>query len=99
MISCYLGVTEPAMFGINLKICLSICCGHDWFSNGRNVLPLLMGVRATSIGVGGLPGIFIYCATILLAVFLVAMVIAIIVPMGLTYIFRKKGIFNKSRSS
>ena len=54
----------------------------------------LMGVRATSIGVGGLPGILSIVPQYYLP-FLGAMVIAIIVPMGLTYIFRKKGIFNK----
>ena len=56
MISCYLGVTEPSDVWDQLKICLSICCGHDWFSNG-GMFATLMGVRATSIGVGGLPGI------------------------------------------
>ena len=56
MISAYLGVTEPAMFGINLKyiypfVAAMIGSGFaGMFSN-------IMGVRANSIGVGGLPGI------------------------------------------
>lgn len=55
-ISCYLGVTEPALFGINLKYGFPIICGMigssiaAMFSDG-------FGISAVSIGVGGLPGI------------------------------------------
>ncbi|MEM5199303.1 PTS transporter subunit EIIC, partial [Enterococcus faecium] len=93
MISCYLGVTEPAMFGINLKYVYPFVAGMIG-SAMAGMFATLMGVRATSIGVGGLPGILSIVPQYYLP-FLVAMVIAIIVPMGLTYIFRKKGIFNK----
>ncbi|KAF1300846.1 PTS system trehalose-specific EIIBC component [Enterococcus sp. JM9B] len=95
-ISCYLGVTEPAMFGINLKyvypfIAAMIGSGlAGMFSN-------LMGVRANAIGVGGLPGILAINFNIGgggLA-FLVAMLIAIVVPFILTIVFRRQGIFNK----
>ena len=88
MISCYLGVTEPAMFGINLKYVYPFVAGMIG-SAMAGMFATLMGVRATSIGVGGsiVPQYYLP--------FLGAMVIAIIVPMGLTYIFRKKGIFNK----
>lgn len=55
-ISCYLGVTEPALFGINLKSGFPIICGMigssiaAMFSDG-------FGISAVSIDVGGLPGI------------------------------------------
>ena len=67
MISCYLGVTEPAMFGINLKYVYPFVAGMIG-SAMAGMFATLMGVRATSIGVGGLPGI-LSIATILLAVF------------------------------
>ncbi|EGO9184145.1 PTS trehalose transporter subunit IIBC [Enterococcus faecalis] len=93
MISCYLGVTEPAMFGINLKYVYPFVAGMIGLAMA-GMFATLMGVRATSIGVGGLPGILSIVPQYYLP-FLGAMAIAIIVPMGLTYIFRKKGIFNK----
>ena len=98
-ISAYLGVTEPAMFGINLKyvypfVAAMIGSGFaGMFSN-------IMGVRANAIGVGGLPGI--------LAIngkegggwlaFAAAMAIAIVVPFFLTILFEKQGIFNKNQA-
>lgn len=95
-ISCYLGVTEPAMFGINLKyvypfVAAMIGSGiAGMFSN-------LMGVRANAIGVGGLPGILAISPTEgggWLA-FTFAMLLAIVVPFILTVVFQRQGIFNK----
>ncbi|MDN6607774.1 MAG: PTS system trehalose-specific EIIBC component [Tetragenococcus halophilus] len=96
MISCYLGVTEPAMFGINLKyiypfVAAMIGSGFAGLFNN------FMDVRANSIGVGGLPGILVINSQIgggYLA-FAISMVIAIVIPFILTVIFRKRGIFNK----
>lgn len=97
MISAYLGVTEPAMFGINLKyiypfVAAMIGSGFaGMFSN-------LMGVRANAIGVGGLPGLLAINGTEgggWLA-FTIAMVIAVVVPIFLTVFFEKQGIFNKT---
>src|SRR5699024_6118144 len=56
MISCYLGVTEPAMFGINIKY------GYPFIaamigSAVSGMLSTTLNVTANSIGVGGLPGI------------------------------------------
>lgn len=95
-ISCYLGVTEPAMFGINLKYVypfVAAMIGSGIASMFNN----LMGVRANAIGVGELPGILAINATEgggLLA-FGMAMLIAIVVPFILTIVFRRQGIFNK----
>jgi len=96
MISCYLGVTEPAMFGINLKyiypfVAAMIGSGFAGLFNN------FMDVRANSIGVGGLPGILVINSQIgggYLA-FAISMVIAIVVSFILTVFFRKRGIFNK----
>ncbi len=56
MISCYLGVTEPAMFGINLKYVYPFVAAMVG-SGLAGMFANLMNVRANAIGVGGLPGI------------------------------------------
>ena len=63
MISCYLGVTEPAMFGINLKYVYPFVAGMIG-SAMAGMFATLMGVRATSIGVGGLPEFYLLCHNI-----------------------------------
>ena len=87
-ISCYLGVTEPAMFGVNLKH------SFPFFSAmiGSALAALFSvstGVMASSIGVGGLPGILSIKPGFWLK-FGIAMAIAIVVPFVLTVMFGKK---------
>lgn len=91
-ISCYLGVTEPAMFGINLKYLYPFVAGMIG-SSLAGLFSTLMGVRAASIGVGGLPGIL--SIKIGYGPFAIAMLIAIVVPFFLTIVFRNKNILNK----
>ncbi len=55
-ISAYLGVTEPAMYGINLKYRFPMLCAMIG-SGLAGLLCGLNGVLANGIGVGGLPGI------------------------------------------
>lgn len=93
MISCYLGVTEPAMFGINLKYVYPFVAAMVG-SGLAGMFANLMDVRANAIGVGGLPGILAIQAETWVP-FIIAMIIAIIVPFGLTVIFRRQGILNK----
>lgn len=93
MISCYLGVTEPAMFGINLKYVYPFVAAMIG-SGLAGMFATLMGVRANAIGVGGLPGILAIRAQDWLA-FAIAMLIAIALPFVLTIFFRRQGIFNK----
>jgi PTS system trehalose-specific IIC component len=86
-ISCYLGVTEPAMFGINLKYGFpflaamigSLCAAL--VSVGNHVM-------ANSIGVGGLPG-FLSIQPQHMTMFAIAMAVAIVVPFILTIVFAK----------
>lgn len=92
MISCYLGVTEPAMFGINLRYVYPFVAGMIG-SSVAGLVCTLTGVRAASIGVGGLPGILSIKVGYL--AFFICMVIAIIVPFLLTIFFRQRGILNK----
>ena len=55
-VSCYLGVTEPAMFGINLKYVFPFICGMIG-SCIAGILSTASGVTASAIGVGGLGGL------------------------------------------
>lgn len=81
-ISCYLGVTEPALFGVNLKYGFPLVCGMI----GSAIVAMISvgaGVQAFSIGVGGLPGILSIKPAFYLY-FLTAMAVAIVVPFVLT---------------
>lgn len=90
-ISCYLGVTEPAMFGINLKYVFPFICGMAG-SCITGILCTAMGVTASAIGVGGLPGI-LSIQPAYIGKFALCMVVAIAVPFALTMIVgRRKGI-------
>ncbi|WDV45358.1 PTS system trehalose-specific EIIBC component [Clostridiaceae bacterium M8S5] len=94
-ISCYLGVTEPAMFGINLKYVYPFLAAMIGSAIAA-VVSVGSGVMAGSIGVGGLPGILSIKPEYWVK-FLFAMLIAIIVPIVLTIIFskrKKKGAVN-----
>ncbi|PLR78181.1 PTS trehalose transporter subunit IIBC [Bacillus sp. V3-13] len=86
-ISCYLGVTEPAMFGINLKYGFPFLAAMIG-SLVAAVVSVGSDVMANSIGVGGLPGILSIQAQDWL-MFAVAMVVAIVVPIILTVVFAK----------
>ncbi|MDN0063768.1 PTS system trehalose-specific EIIBC component [Collinsella ihumii] len=87
-ISCYLGVTEPALFGVNLKYKFPLACGMIGSACAAMVCTGF-GVKALSIGVGGLPGIlsimFNYWG-----IFALCMLIAIVVPFVLTLIVGKR---------
>ncbi|MBO1306206.1 PTS system trehalose-specific EIIBC component [Enterococcus sp. 669A] len=93
VISAWLGVTEPAMFGINLKYMYPFIAAMIG-SGIAGLFVTLFRVRALSIGVGGLPGILAIRPQDYL-IFGIGMVIAVAVPFVLTLFFRKAGIFNK----
>lgn len=91
MISCYLGVTEPAMFGINIKYIYPFVAAMIG-SGIAGLVSVLTGVTAASIGVGGIPG-FLSIQFQFWPMFFLSMAIAIVVPFMLTVFFEKKGIF------
>ncbi|MEH7072721.1 PTS system trehalose-specific EIIBC component [Neobacillus drentensis] len=86
-ISCYLGVTEPAMFGINLKYGFPFLAAMIG-SMVAGVVSVASKVMANSIGVGGLPGILSIQAQHMM-MFAIAMVLAIVIPFILTLVFAK----------
>ncbi|NFO30674.1 PTS trehalose transporter subunit IIBC [Clostridium botulinum] len=87
-ISAYLGVTEPALFGINIKYRFPFICGMIGSAIAA-VISVSTGVMANSVGIGGLPGILSIKPQHML-MFAVAMIIAIVVPFMLTLIIGKK---------
>ncbi|MDN4594378.1 PTS system trehalose-specific EIIBC component [Polycladomyces subterraneus] len=87
-ISAYLGITEPAMFGINIRYRYPFYCGMIGSAIAAVVITS-QHVRASSIGVGGLPG-FLSIFPQYWSVFFVGMAIALIVPFVLTIVLGKK---------
>lgn len=86
-ISAYLGVTEPAMFGINLKYGFPFLAAIIGSALAA-VWAVSTNTMANSIGVGGLPGILSIQTGSMLN-FAIAMLIAIIIPVALTLVFSK----------
>jgi len=87
-ISAFLGVTEPAMYGINLKYRFPMLCAMIGSALASLVCGLY-GVTANGIGVGGLPGI-LSIKSQFWSVYLVSMLIAIVVPLVLTILVYKR---------
>ncbi|MGX2956295.1 PTS trehalose transporter subunit IIBC [Ursidibacter arcticus] len=87
-LSAYLGVTEPAMYGINLKYRFPMLCAMIGSASAALVCGFA-GVLASSVGVGGLPGI-LSIQHQFWGVFAIAMLIAIVVPVLLTMAVYKR---------
>lgn len=96
MISCYLGVTEPALFGVNLKYGFPFLCGMIG-SSAAAVISVGSGVMAANIGVGGIPGILSIFPQYWMA-FLLAMAAALVIPFVLTYMVGLKKLSAEERS-
>ncbi|MDO4943048.1 MAG: PTS system trehalose-specific EIIBC component [Lachnospiraceae bacterium] len=87
-ISCYLGVTEPAIFGVNLKHVFPFVCGMIG-SACAAIVCVATGTIANAIGVGGIPGILSIRPSSI-ATFAIAMIFALIIPFVLTVIVGKR---------
>lgn len=96
-ISCYLGVTEPAIFGVNLKHVFPFVCGMIG-SACAAVVCVATGTTANAIGVGGLPGILSIRPDSMLS-FAVCMVIAAVIPVVLTAIVGRKKLKPEDREA
>lgn len=93
-ISCYLGVTEPALFGVNMKYGFPLVCGMIG-SAVAAMISIGSGVVAISIGVGGLPGILSIYPEFWFNFFM-AMVAAIVIPFVLTFIIGSRKLSNNN---
>ncbi|SDJ33508.1 PTS system trehalose-specific EIIBC component [Salimicrobium halophilum] len=87
-LSAWLGITEPALFGVNLRFkypfvisLISSAIAGLYISS--------QGVLATSIGVGGVPGIFSIMNQYW-GDFLIGMAIVIVLPLAGTYLYAKR---------
>ena len=81
-VSAYFGITEPAMFGINLRYKFPFYAALIGSALGSIFLSLNK-VLASAIGVGGLPG-FISIIPQYIPMFVIGMLMAIVVPFVLT---------------
>ncbi|MEC1738514.1 PTS system trehalose-specific EIIBC component [Bacillus mojavensis] len=84
-ISAYLGITEPAIFGVNLRYRFPFIIAM--ISSGLAGMYISsQGVLASSVGVGGVPGIFSIMSQYWGA-FAIGMAIVLIVPFAGTYAY------------
>ena len=95
-ISCYLGVTEPALFGVNLKYLYPFFAGMIG-SSIAGLIATTYKVTSNAIGVGGLPG-FIAIQPGSMAMFFVCMVVALVVPFVLTLLFNRQFKFIENKA-
>ena len=93
-ISAYLGVTEPALFGVNVKYVYPFVAGMIG-SSIAGLLSVTFNITANAIGIGGLPGILSIQAKYMIP-FAGVMLVAILVPMFLTFFFHKTGFLTKT---
>ncbi|HEM6312531.1 TPA: PTS system trehalose-specific EIIBC component, partial [Streptococcus suis] len=96
-ISAYLGVTEPALFGVNVKYVYPFVAAMIG-SSIAGILSVTFNIQAASFGIGGLPGILSIKAEYLGAFFM-TMIVAIVVPMILTAVFKRTGAFSKKEET
>lgn len=94
-VSCYLGVTEPAIFGVNLKHVFPFVCGMIG-SACAAVICVAMGTTANAIGVGGLPGILSIRPDSMIH-FAVCTAVAVAVPFVLTVMTGKKKLASEQK--
>lgn len=86
-ISAYLGITEPAIFGVNLRYRFPFIIAMS--SSGLAGMYISsQGVLASSVGVGGVPGIFSIMSQYWGA-FAIGMAIVLIVPFAGTYTYAR----------
>ncbi|KIU10437.1 PTS system trehalose-specific transporter subunit IIBC [Bacillus subtilis] len=86
-ISAYLGITEPAIFGVNLRYRFPFIIAM--VSSGLAGMYISsQGVLASSVGVGGVPGIFSIMSQYWGA-FAIGMAIVLIVPFAGTYAYAR----------
>ena len=87
-ISAWLGITEPAMFGVNLRFRYPFIAAIIGSAIAAAFITY-QKVLATSIGVGGVPGIFSIVPSGWTS-FIIGMVVVIVVPFVITFLIAKR---------
>ena len=95
-ISAFLGITEPAMFGVNLRFRYPFIAAISG-SAIAGMFITIQAVRATSIGVGGIPG-FLSIFPEKWGAFFLGMAIVLIVPFVITFLIAKRKALNESNT-
>ncbi|KGP80505.1 MULTISPECIES: PTS system trehalose-specific EIIBC component [unclassified Paenibacillus] len=96
-VSAFLGVTEPAIFGVNIRYRYPFIFGMVGSAIG-GVLLTMNNVQATSIGVGGVPG-FLSIFPNKWGVFFIGMAIVLVVPFVLTVLFGRAKLRKEDRNA
>lgn len=86
-ISAWLGITEPAMFGVNLRFRYPFFAAMIG-SAIAGIIITIAGVMAPSIGVGGLPAFFSIMAEFW-PIFFLGMGVVLVVPFTITFLIAK----------
>ncbi len=97
-VSCWLGVTEPAIFGVNIPKLFPFICGMTG-SACAAIVCVSTSTTANAIGVGGVPGI-LSIQPQYMPTFALAMLVAIVVPCVLTIaVGKKRGIDKEAEAA
>lgn len=96
-VSAFLGVTEPAIFGVNIRYRYPFFFGLIG-SGLAGMLLTLNDVRASSIGVGGIPG-FLSIFPNQWGVFFIGMAIVLILPFAATMLYGRIAVQRAKRMS
>ncbi|PYZ94062.1 PTS trehalose transporter subunit IIBC [Salipaludibacillus keqinensis] len=86
-VSAYLGVTEPAMFGVNIRYKFPFVCAIIGSAIAGTFISI-NAVLASAIGVGGIPA-FLSIFPQDWVPFIIGMIISIVVPFTLTFLYGK----------
>ncbi|MFC2947808.1 PTS system trehalose-specific EIIBC component [Virgibacillus sediminis] len=87
-VSAFLGVTEPAMFGVNIRFKYPFIAALIGTAIAGAFITI-QGVQATSIGIGGLPA-FLSIVGENWVSFFIGMAIVLVVPFVITYLIAKR---------
>ncbi|AIQ35927.1 PTS beta-glucoside transporter subunit IIABC [Paenibacillus sp. FSL R5-0345] len=96
-VSAFLGVTEPAIFGVNIRYRYPFIFGMIG-SGIAGMLLTVNQVRASSIGVGGIPG-FLSIFPNQWGVFFIGMLIVLIVPFVATVLYGRSVVGRSEKNS
>lgn len=96
-ISCYLGVSEPALFDVNIKHHFPLISGMIGSAIAATI-SVGFGIQAFSIGIGGLPAI-ISIKPEFWGYYLLAVAVAIGIPFILTYVSGRKKLATPAKSN
>lgn len=86
-LSSALGITEPAIFGVNLRFVKPLICGMVGGAVGA-LLGAIFHIGATSYGVTGIPGFLITLDSTLQ--YAVMLAVSFVIAFGLTWVFWKE---------